>query len=529
MKRRHFLAASAAIAAVPLAAPQIARAQSGKVLRVVPQGDLAVLDPGMNTATVTRNHGFMIYDTLFGLDAAGNAVPEMVEGFVTEDGSKRWTLKLRDGLKFHDGAPVLASDAVASLKRWARRDPFGKTLFASVDALTATDDKTLEFRLKSPFPLLPQALAKTVPYAPFILPARVIPEDPGKQITDYTGSGPFRFVAGERVPGSRVVYEKNTAYVPRGSGAPGLSSGPKRVFVDRVEWQIIPDAATAMAAIQRGEIDWLERPFPDLLPVARKEKSLKVEITNRAGTIAFLQFNHLYPPFNNPAIRRLVLSAIDQRDYTDAIAGSDDSLKGGKIGIFLPGAPMANTAGLEVFKGRKDYDNLKKELIAAGYQGEKVVMLVGTDSPVNNAASEVTADLFRKMGFNVDYVATDWGTVVQRRTSQQPPDKGGWNIFAVSADGDFYADPTVVPAVRANGKDAWMGWPDSPEIERLFHEWFTVPDLAARQEVARQLQVQTFKDVTWIPVAQVFLPTVFRNNISGVLPGFIKFWNVQKA
>ena len=524
MKRRTFLAASA----TALAAPNLAQAQSSRTLKVIPQADLAILDPGITTATVTRNHAFMVFDTLYGLNAAGEAVPEMVEGATTEADGKTWTLKLRDGLKFHDGEPVRASDAVASLKRWGRRDAFGKTLFSATDDLAAVDDKTFRFRLKHPFPLLPQALAKSVPYAPFILPERLIPADPNAAIKEVIGSGPFRFLAGERVPGARVVYARNDTYIPRPNGTPGLSSGPKIVHFDRVEWQIVPDAATALAAVAKGEVDWWERPVPDLIPPAQTNKALKVEVTNRAGTIAFLQFNHLHPPFNNPAIRRLVLSAINQAEFTDAIAGSDPALHGGKVGIFLPGAPMATEAGLEMMAGRRDYPALKAELTTAGYAGEKVVMLVGTDSPVNNAASEVTADILRKMGFNVDYVSTDWGSVVQRRTSQATPDKGGWNLFAVSADGDFFADPTVVPSIRANGKDAWIGWPISARIEELFAAWFAAPDQPSRQTIARDLQLQTLQDASWIPVAQVFLPTVVRRDLTGVLPGFIKFWNVQR-
>ena len=525
MKRRDVLALGAAA----LAAPNLARAQGSSVLRVVPQADLAILDPGITTATVTRNHGFMIFDTLYALDAHGEPVPEMVQGHVVEDDGKRWTLTLRDGLMFHDGSKVLARDCVASLNRWGRRDPFGKTLMASVEQLAATDDRTIVFRLKQPFALLPQALAKTVPYAPFIMPERLVPTDAAGQVKEMIGSGPFKFVAAERVPGARVVYEKFAGYVPRASGSLGISSGPKVAHVDRVEWQIIPDGATALNAIRRGEVDWWERPVPDLLPVARADASLKVEVTNTSGTIAFLQFNHLYPPFNNVAIRQLVQSAINQVDFTDAIAGSDPALHGGKVGVYLPGAPMATLDGVEALAGRHDFEALKKELLAAGYQGERVVMLVGTDSPVNNATSEVAADVLRKMGFNVDYVATDWGSVVQRRTSQQPPDKGGWNLFAVSADGDFFADPTVIPGIRANGREAWVGWPESAEIERLYRAWFAAPDAASRKAVGRQLQLQTFVDVPYVNVAQVFLPTVYRSNVSGVLPGFIKFWNVRKG
>jgi peptide/nickel transport system substrate-binding protein len=529
MKRRQFLLAGAGMGAGMLAAPRLALSQGRTVLRVIPQADLAVLDPGITTATVTRNHGFMIFDTLYGMTAAGEPVPEMVGAQEVSEDGKVWTLRLRDGLRFHDGEPVRAEDCVASLRRWARRDPFGKTLMAVTDELSAVDDRTLRFRLKRAFPLLPQALAKTTPYTPFIMPARVLPADPNAAVTEMVGSGPFRFVPEERLPGARVVYSRFDGYVPRPDGTPGISAGPKVVHVERVEWHIVPDASTAQAAMQQGEMDWWERPIPDLLPLLRRDRSLKVEVTNRAGTMAFLQFNHLYPPFNNVAIRRLVLSAINQEDYAAAIGGSDTSLHGGKVGIFLPGGPMATEAGLEVMARRTDFDQLRRELTEAGYKGEPVVMLVGTDSPVNNAASEVTADLLRKMGFNVDYRAMDWGSVVQRRTSQQPPDKGGWNLFAVSADGDYFQDPTVVPSIRANGKDAWIGWPDSPAIEALYRDWFLAPGQDQRKAIARELQLQTFKDVTWIPVGQVFLPTVLRQDVSGVLPGFIKFWNVKKA
>jgi peptide/nickel transport system substrate-binding protein len=526
MKRRHLLAAGAAA----LAAPRIARAQGKSVLRVVPQADLAILDPTITTATVTRNHAFMMFDTLYGLDLKGEPVPEMAQGHEVADDGRTWTIRLRDGLRFHDGEKVLAADCVASLKRWARRDAFGKTLMAATDELAAVDDRTLRFRLKRPFALLPQALAKTVPYAPLMMPARIIPEDAGQPVKEMIGSGPFRFLPAERVPGARVVYERNAGYVPRPGGTPGFSSGPKVVHFDRVEWQVIPDAATALGAIQRGEVDWWERPIPDLLPVARRDKGLNVEITNRSGTIAFLQFNHLIPPFDNVAIRRIVLSAINQGEYEEAIGGSDPALRGGKVGIFLPGAPMASEAGIDAaFKGRRDFDKLRQELAAAGYKGEKVVMLAATDSAVNNAASEVTADLLRKMGFNVDYQAMDWGTVVKRRSNQQGTDKGGWNLFAVSADGDYFADPTVAPAIRANGKDAWIGWPTSARIEELYHAWFLAPDQAARRKIAEELQLQTWQDVPYIPVAQVFLPTVLRREITGVLPGFVKFWNVRRG
>ena len=525
MKRRHVLAGAAAV----IAAPRLSRAQGKSVLRFVPQADLGFLDPGMTTATVTRNHAMMIFDTLFALDANGDPVPQMIEPTQPEEGGRLWTLTLREGLLFHDGAKVLASDCVASIKRWGRVDPFGKTLLAATEELSAPDDRHIVFRMKKPFPLLPAALAKTIPRTPFIMPARVIPSDPAKPVTEMVGSGPYRYLADERVPGARVVYARNPAYVPLGNGTPGISSGPKRVYFDRVEWQVIPDPATALAAIKQGEVDWWERPFPDLVAAARRDPGLSVDVTNKTGTIAFLQFNNLYPPFDNVAIRRLVQSAIDQSVIAEAIAGSDPAMRGGKTGIFMPGGPMASTAGLEAISGRTDFAALKAEVIAAGYKNERVVMLVGTDSPVNNAASEVVGDILRKMGFNLDYVSSDWASVVQRRASQQPPDKGGWNVFAVSADGDFFTDPTVHPAIRANGREAWIGWPTSVKLEELYAAWFEAPDQANRKRIAEQMQLQTLQDVPYVILGQVFLPTVVRKDIQGVLPGFPKFWSVRKA
>ncbi len=527
MLRRRTLLAAPAIVSAGLA--RSAYAQSPATLRIVPQADLAILDPTLTTATVTRNHAFMVFDTLYALDAAGRPVPEMAAGHTTSDDGRIWTITLRPGMRFHDGAPILASDCTASLVRWARRDPFGKTLMAATEALEAPDDRTIRFRLRAPFPLLPLALAKSIPSCPMMMPARIIPPDAAAPVTEMVGSGPFRFLAAERVPGARVAYARNPDYSPSPHGAPGLSSGPKRALVDRVEWHVIPDPATALAALRRGEVDWWERPIPDLIPAARADRALAVEVTNTSGTYAFVQLNHLHPPFDNPAIRRILLSAIDQREFTQAAGGSDPALQGGQVGLFLPGGPMASTAGLEALAARTDYPALRAELAAAGYGGERTVLLQATDSPVNNAVSEVMADLLRKLGFNLDTVTADWASVVQRRTSQATVGAGGWSLFGVSADGDYFADPTVHPAIRANGRQAWIGWPTSPRLEALFAAWFAAPDLPTRQSIAADMQRQAMIDVPYIPAGQVFLPTIHRRTVTGILPGFTKFWNVAKA
>src|ERR1700722_10893868 len=319
MRRRKFLAASAAT----LAAPRIGGAQGNRVLKFVPQSDVAVLDPIWTTAYVTRNHGYMIFDTLFGTDGAFKASPQMAAGMTTENDGKLVRITLRDGLKFHDGAPVLGRDCVASIQRWAKRDTFGQTLVQFTDELTAPDDKTIQFRLKKPFPMLPDALGKSPTNFPAMMPERLARTDAFTQVTEMIGSGPFTFNAKERVPGSLLVYERFADYVPRPGGTPDWTAGPKVVHFDRVEWHVIPDPSTALAALQQGEVDWWENPTNDMLPILRKAAGIKAVIQDPTGLMACIRLNHLTEPFNNPAIRRALLKAVDQKDMCIAVSGDD--------------------------------------------------------------------------------------------------------------------------------------------------------------------------------------------------------------
>src|SRR5450631_2662797 len=170
MKRRSFLAGSAGLG---LAAPAVWAADGPKVLKFVPQADIALLDPHFSSALVTRNHAYMVYDTLYGVDDAARPRPQMAAGHVVEDDGKTWTITLREGLRFHDGERVLARDAVASLKRWAKRDVYAISVFTQVDELAAVSDDVLRFRLKRPFRLLADLLAKPTPYASAIMPERL--------------------------------------------------------------------------------------------------------------------------------------------------------------------------------------------------------------------------------------------------------------------------------------------------------------------------------------------------------------------
>ena len=523
MRRRTFLAAGAATAA---GAAKHAWAQDHRVLRFVPQADLTLLDPLQTTAYVTRNHAALVFDTLYGVDATSKPQLQMLQSGEATDGNRRWTLTLRDGLRFHDGTPVLARDVKASLERWGRRDSFGTTLFAAVQEVAVSSDRVVTVQLSRPFSALPDALGKPGPYLPVIMPERLARTEPTAPVPEMVGSGPFRFVAEERLVGARAVYDRFAGYQPRPDGMTSLLAGPKVAYLDRIEWITIPDASTAAAALQAGEVDWWEQPPVDLLPLLRRNSSLNVEVLDTLGNFAVIRPNHLHPPFDNPRIRRAVMRAVDQADFMTAVSGDDRALWQDGVGFFPPGTPMASDTGLEAVRS-PSIEQAKQDLKAAGYRGEPVVLLAATDYPVINALSEVAGDLFRKLGLNVDYQALDWGTVLQRILSRQPPDRGGWSAMCSFTAGATILNPATHSFLRGNGGDAIFGWPNSPSIETLRQAWLDASDIAAQRQICRDIQAQAFVDLPYLPLGQFKQATAFRKDLNGISGGFPTFWNVK--
>ena len=522
MRRRSFLAASAA----SLALPSVAQAQSKRVLKFIPFADLATLDPLATTLYITTYHGYMVYDTLYGQTGQQfgfKCTPQMVEGHLVENDGKTWKLTLRDGLLFHNSERVLATDCVASIKRWGVRDLFGQALMARTDEVSAPDDKTIVFRLKQAFPLLPDALGHASPNMCAIMPKHIAETDPFKQITESIGSGPFRFKADERVQGAFFAYERFDLYKPREDGEVSFTAGPKIVHFDRVEWHVQPDAATKAAAVQAGEMDWWENPTVDLLPLLRSHKIL-TPILDPTGVLITLRPNHLYPPFDKPEVRRALLRAIDQKEFMVAARGEDTSLWSVPVGFFPPLSPLASDAGLSVLTGERDYAAVVRALQIAGYRGEKVV-LMATDSPFSGPPSNVTADLLKRIGMNVDYQAMDLGTVLKRRESSKPPAEGGWNLYSIGIPGLVCFTPATHLALLGDGS----GRPNDPKMQELREAWFNTPDPTIRKKIAEQMQLQAFENVPYYPLGLAHGPTAFRPDITGTLEGFPVFWNVRRT
>ncbi len=525
MHRRQVLK-SAMATATALAAPAIVLADNARSLTFVPHADLASLDPVWTTADITRNYSLAVFDTLYAYDAEFNVQPQMVAGHtVTEDG-KQWDLTLRDGLKFHDGEPVLARDCVATIKRWATRNPMGGALLTRLDEISAPSDKVIRIRLKKPFPLLPAALGEV--YCA-IMPERLARTDAMAQIPEAIGSGPFKFMASERIPGSRVVFERNQAYVPRPDGRASFNAGPKIVHLDRVVWNFIPDPATAAAALAQGEVDWWENPAIDLVPSLRANKNLVVEVKDRTGEICCLRFNHLHPPFNNPAIRRVVATAFDQNEVMTAVAGAEPSLIKTDVGLFVPGTPYANDVGVEATRGPKDLPKIKQALAAAGYNGERVTVLLASTIPTIFAHGQVAADTLKRIGMNVDLVVIDWVSVVTRRANKGPPDQGGWNIFFTNLGGFGNISPGPNIAIRGSGASAWFGWPTEPALEALREAWFDAPDLATQKGLCREMQAAFWQSPTFAPLGLYDQPTAYRSYVRDVPEGWPQFYGINRV
>lgn len=529
MKRRDFLKAALLASASTLVPFRAAFGQAKKTITFVPQSDLALLDPVQTTGLVTRNHGMMVFDQLYGLDENFQVQPQMVDGHVISDDGLTWTITLREGMTFHDGAPVTAADAAASVKRWMDSgDALGLDLKNATETLEATSDLVLVFKLTAPFPMLADALAKPSGFCA-IMPARLAASTPPKQqVAEIIGSGPFRFVAAERVSGSQAVYEKFEGYKPREGGAPSFTAGPKIAKVDRVVWKTLPDAATASAALQVGEVDWWEQPTPDLIPLLEQFPDIKVAVTDPTGFMPMLRLNHLTPPFDNPAIRRAILPAVDQAAYMTAVMGRDERFWKKDVGFFHPGSPLASAAGAEALFGPADYDAAKRLLDEAGYDGTPVVFVVPTDMHALNSQSLVAADMFQKIGMVVDYQASDWGTVLQRIASQNPIDQGGWSVFANYIPGILGINPAIHSYIRGIGRKGTFGWPTSEEIEALRKRFLAASDPAEQARLAQAIQVQAFQDVPYVPTGLFLQPTAYRG-LSGIRSGFSMFYDVEKA
>lgn len=525
---RHLLAAGTLVLGT---AQAHAQAPDTRTLRAVISGELRSLDPVWTTAVQTRYHAFMVYDTLFGTDADQRIRPQMVETWTESPDKLTYTFTLREGLRFSDGAPVTAEDVVASWKRWAITDGAGQMTLQFITTLEAVDARTFRAVLKEPFGLLMFALAKPMAMPMFVMPHRFASLSAREQVTDPVGSGPFIMLRDEWVAGDRVTYARNPDYVPRAEPASGIAGG-KRVNVDRVVWMNLPDGNTASAALQRGEVDVVEAPSLDLLPVLRRARGVTVQSLHNPGTQGTMRLNHLNPPFDNVMARRAIMHFTLQKDMITAVLG--DPSQGQVCGaLLLCGHPNGSEIGAEALISNDPAEVRIRRgaemLRAAGYNNEPIVILHPQDQPIMHSATLVLADALRKGGVNVDVQTMDWATLVTRRTSKEKG-SGGWHIFMTTGGSLGPSNPVTHIQMSGGCDRAFFGWPCDEELERLRAAWARETDPAKSRELLDAIQKRGMEIVVYIPFGQYALPSAWRDNVEGLLkiPETMVFWNVAK-
>ena len=462
----------------------------------------------------------------------------MAEGAETSEDGLRWTIRLRPGLRFHDGEPVRGPDCVASLQRWGAREGVGQLLLAAVDTWEA-DDRSFTLRLRRPFPTLLSVLGKPDSSAPFIMPERLARTDPSRAITEMVGSGPFRFVAGDYVSGARVAYERFGAYVPRPTrearrgpwqrprrrlGPPGPRSSTWTASSGTSSRTPPPPPPPSSAARWIGGRPRCPTSSPASPPT---RPSPRPPPTPRAAS-ASSRLNHLHPPFDDREARRAVLQATDQEALMRAAVGDDPSLWETCRSLFprrtpyFEDLPQYMPASLEA---------ARRTLAASRYRNERVVVLDASDSPVLSALSQVTADTLRRVGFNVDLQSGDYGTFVQRRASREPVERGGWSVFTTTGAAIGPGHPRRQPPHARPGAPGLVsaGGP-VPRPSGLTQAWLDAPDEPGRTAIAARLNRLGLDEVASIPLGQVYARTAHRRRFTGIAPGIAPyFWGVRTA
>jgi len=479
---RWFLAA---VIALPIA--WHARAATAETtLNAVLEAEIVTLDPHFTGAYISRTFGYMVYDTLFAPDSKG------------------------------------AADVVASLKRWETRNALGGRLQATTASLQAADPKTFVLTLTQPYGLVLETLGTTLGPVPFIIPARLASTPGTTQITEIVGSGPFTYSPADHTTGDHMLLHRNPNYVSRTDPTDFLS-GAKLVKIDALDIKVIPDGATAAAALQQGEIDYMQYAPFDLIPMMEKNPELKVlDFTGAHMFTGHYRMNFVQKPFDDPAIRRVVLGLVDQQEVLDAL-GLEPRFAQTCSSFFICGSPYAtpNPAA----PTDHSIETAKAALAKTNYHGEPVVVMVANDLEAPRVASTVMADRMKRAGFNVDMQVMDWATLLQHRSART-----GWNLYGVHALGLDLQSPLTSSVINFNCKDSpGAGFMCEPRLVPLFDAFAKAPTREAQQAVAGQIQAIVTEQALAAPFGQFAQPAAYRMTLTGVIPSAIPlFWNVEK-
>ena len=514
-------------ASVPFAWSGSASAE--EKVRVVMTAPLGVPDPIATTSYTTLALGYLVYDTLISMDSKGNFKPQMLDNWKVSDDGMTYSFTLRDGLKFSDGVAVTGEDCVASIKRWWEADSLGKRLKDATKDIKATGEKTFELTLARPFGHVISALGKPSSNLPVIMPARIASATPAKQaVKDFTGSGPFVFDAANWSPGAIAVFTKNKHYVPRNEPVDGLAGG-KVVHIDKVEFVTIPDSATQVAALQAGEIDYIQATPYDFIEILDADRNVTVPRYEGIDmTLGAVVVNHLTPPFDNKKVRRALQALAVTGQYMAGLGLPENMWLKDCVSLFMCGSTYGTNAGQEDLPERS-VAAAKKLLAESGYKGERVRMLLATSTYDINHLGLVLEGLMKQAGFNVEVQGADWPTVAKGRWSKKPVSEGGWSVIPITWSGYDMASPFTNYRIANNCSDGYAGWACVEEMTKLLADFEAESDVAKRKAIVEKIQRIAFDNVHFVALGQYSRSSSYRSDLKGLLKvGVPVFWNVKR-
>jgi peptide/nickel transport system substrate-binding protein len=521
--RRKVRSIILAAAAAGLMATTAAHAQS--TIRYASSIEPPVLDPVVNMLGVVQEHGYLIYDQLFGYGCDGMPRPQMVDQYsVKSDAAGAvWTMSLRPGMKWHDGTAVTSKDAIASITRWSKTDQVGRKLAAIGMQFAEVDENTFTITMPVESPLLLQGLAKSTSPALFMMRASDAARAHTEPVTEFIGSGPFKFVASEYAKGHKAIYEKNADYIPRSEPADCLAGG-KIAKVDRIEWLVMPDYSTAVSALLGGEIDMYETPPLDLLPVIEANPDLRIQNINKLGKIGMLRINSKSPLFSTSEARVALIKAFNQADAMAVVAGDQKYWRECYSYFACGGTNEYKEASSDAMAF--DGAAAKSQLEAAGYKGDPIRMLVVGDDEVLRKLGTYAAEAMRAAGLQVDMQVMDFAALLAKRR-----DTTAWDVFTSWNFGVELNHPFVSLALADGCVDGgYPGAACTPALNEAKDRWAVEPDQEKNAALIKEMgRLADTQHVPYVPLGAFDQPVAYHSSLSGVLDTPLPvFWNIEK-
>jgi len=510
---RAVLAAPLVALAVWLAAaPGEAQApapKKGGVLRVAMIGEPPTLDAHATTAVITREIVINVFEGLFALDAKYQPVPLLAESADVQDGGKRYVIRLRNNVKFHNGKTLGSADVVASLKRWGVVASPGKAVFKNVEAVEAKDPLTLEIRLKEPSSALLTILAH-VDSAASIYPKEVVDRAGDAPLKEYIGTGPFKFV--EHRPDRHIKLARFDGYVSRSEPANGLG-GQRAAYVDELLFLPVPDYATRQAGITTGEYQYIQQIKPDQYDRIKAAAGVEPIVVKPYGWVTAV-LNTKQGIMTDKRLRLAIQAALDMEPMMLAGLGHKDFYRLDP-GLVFQEQAYHSRAGAAAYN-QHDREKARRLVKEAGYSGQPLRWIVTTEYEHHYKPALVAKSQLEEVGFKIDMQVSDWATVVQRRAKPEL-----WDIFSTAFV--FVPEPTVTPQVLCD----WPGWWCNPEKDSLLQAMGRESDVKKRQALWEKIQTLFYADAARIKVGDYFRLDARRKDVQGYEPGpYMHFWNV---